>query len=222
MALARGWIAIALAVAVPAATARAEEPVAPPVPAPAPAPVAAQPAPYDGPPAQPAPAPQPVYPLGYTPWNGNPQPYGGAPTPVQLMAFEDGKKNPAIALLLEFVMAGVGSIYADHVQGALITWGGMLAGVVVLVVGIDHYHWQLDDGTAQMHPDNSGATALMVAGALTMFGFRIYGLVDSWQSANDFNRSLAKRLGLPVFSATVAPVPTDRGLAWGPALQLRF
>jgi hypothetical protein len=202
MASARGSIAVLLAVALSAAPALAQQPPAP----------------------QAAPPP-PVYPLGYTPWEGNQQSYGGAPTPVQLMAFEDGKKNPAVALLLEFVMAGVGSIYADHWQGALITWAGILGGVALVVVGASRYQWQLKEGSAsqaQMQPDNSGAVIVMVAGALTMFGFRIYGLVDSWQSTNDYNRGLAKRLGMPLFSATVAPAPTERGLAWGPALQFRF
>jgi hypothetical protein len=51
---------------------------------------------------------------------------------------------------------------------------------------------------------------------------RIYGLVDSWQSAASYNAALARRLGVPAWSGTVSPIKTDRGMAWGPALQLRF
>jgi hypothetical protein len=204
----RGSVAVLLAIALPAATARAQQTT------PAPAP------PYDAPDPWVAPAPP-----------GAPKPsygYGvaapGAPTPMQLVAFESQKKSPPLALVLElFVFPGIGSIYGDHVEGAFITWGGTAAGLVLVLVGVSKREETVyTPGGPRTTGDAATANGLIAAGCVALIASKVYGLVDSWRSTKAYNAALARRLGLPPLAATVAPVRTDRGLAWGPALQLRF
>lgn len=143
---------------------------------------------------------------------------------MQLMAYENQKKSPPLALVLEFFLfPGVGQIYADHVEGALITWAGIGGGLALVIVGVSQYQsdWDSSTGTTSSH-NNDSAGVLIVGGALVMVAARIYGLVDSWQAASNYNAALAKRIGVPAWSGVVAPIKTDHGLAWGPALQLRF
>jgi hypothetical protein len=139
---------------------------------------------------------------------------------MQVMAYENQKKTPALGLLLElFTLPGIGSLYGDHPQGALITWGGMIGGIVLAVAGAN----KLSEGDRINDESTRDTGGLMLTvGILSVIGFRVYGLVDSWQSCVSYNRELSKRLGLPPLMVNLAPVSTDRGLAWGPALQLRF
>ncbi len=128
------------------------------------------------------------------------------------MAYQDESKSPAVALMLElFLFPGVGSIYAGHPQGAFITWAGTIGGFVLLIEGIDHYD---DNRTNHTQPNT-----LIVAGVASLIGFRIFGLVDSWSSASDYNADLSHRLGLTL---NVAPLVTRQSVAWGPSLSLRF
>jgi hypothetical protein len=154
---------------------------------------------------------------------GNPPPsaYPGAPPgpdPRSLALYADEKKTPVVALLLELWIPGLGSVYAGHAAGALVTWGLTIGGVAMLVWGLeqnaDTYNPTL--GTSQ---HRSGGDGMIVAGALMMVGGRVYGLVDSWSSTNDYNDNLASGLGV---AFTIAPVRAGRQLAWGPALSLRF
>ena len=150
----------------------------------------------------------------------------GAPTPMQLMAYENQKKSAPLALVLEFFLfPGIGSLYADHAQGALLTWacsGGGLALVIVGVTRLPHDTYDPQTGTYVTTGSDDSAGPFIVAGVLAILAGRIYGLVDSWQSANAYNANLARRIGLPAMTGAIVPMRTDRGLAWGPALQLRF
>jgi hypothetical protein len=129
-----------------------------------------------------------------------------------------------LALVIEFFIPGVGSIYADHVAGALVTWGLTVGGIVLAFWWLGR---QIDTAEASNNgfsSDNGPHDLWAVYLAVGMIlGGRIYGLVDSYTSARDFNRRLRTRLGLPDYASLgVAPIRTDRTLSWGPALTFRF
>jgi hypothetical protein len=188
---------------------------------PAPAQAAPPPVPYAPPSAQ---APQPPPPPGgsapYPPAYAVPYGYPPPPPPA-VYYYEAQKKNEMLALVIEFFVPGVGSIYADHVAGAMVTWGLSIGGIVLAF-------WWLGkniDNQNDTFGDNNGprdAWAIYLAVGMILGG-RIYGLIDSYTSARDFNRQLRTRLGLPeLASLGVAPIRTDRTLSWGPALSFRF
>jgi hypothetical protein len=196
---------------------------------------------WDGNPPQ---AGAPVAPVGAAPYGaapyGNPpygsppygSPYGAAPygsaygssygvSPQAMMFYDNEKKNGAIALLLEFLVPGVGSVYADHGMGALITWGLMIGGVVVIVWDLESQIRTNPDGTTTTD-GNFDATPVLLGLGMILAG-RIYGFVDSYSSCTNYNRALAQRLGLPLGVAfNLAPIRLDQNVAWGPALSLRF
>jgi hypothetical protein len=173
------------------------------------------PAPYaPRPPPDPWAAPPPV---GAAPYPGGPPPYAYGPPPaLRLMAYENDKKNEAIALLLDLFIPGLGSIYAEHAVGALVTWGGMLGGVALIVVGAN----QSFGGDVSGRPDDG--VALILVGAAAAVGFRIYGIVDAYTSAKGYNARLAQSLGLSGVGLSVAPLRTPQGTALAPTLTLRF
>jgi len=182
---------------------------------------------WDGNPPQ---AAAPVAPIGGSPYGS--APYGGAPygsaygnsygvNPQAMMFYDNEKKNGAIALLLEFLVPGVGSVYADHGIGALITWGLMIGGVVVIVWDLESQITTNPDGTTTTN-GSFDATPVLLGVGMILAG-RIYGFVDSYSSCTNYNRALAQRLGLPVGVAfNLAPIRMDQNVAWGPALSLRF
>jgi len=192
----------------------------------------APPPPYAPPPGAPPPPPaQQWYPP--PPGYAYPPPYYGGPynlNPQSLFIYENQKKNPAIALVLEFVIPGVGSIYADHAAGAAITWGLAIGGFAVIIWGVK----RASDQQAQCEAANQAQgvyspcsshvdVAPILLGVLAILGGRIYGFVDAYTSAGDYNRALAQRLGLPgTVSLGVTPLRVGESLAYGPSLQLRF
>jgi TM2 domain-containing membrane protein YozV len=164
--------------------------------------------------------PPPGYPPpGYSPYGG-PYAYPAGPGGVAFQ-YEAQKKNELLALLVEFLIPGIGSIYADHVAGALITWGLTIGGVILAF-------WWVGQNVGQeatFGNSNNGRNdvwAIYVAvGAI--LGGRIFGLVDSYTSAKDYNQRLRQRLGLPEWASVgVVPIRTDRTVAWGPSLSFRF
>lgn len=203
-----GFVVISVVILAAPLVAHAQSGPAPAAPyAPPPDPWAAPP-PAGGPPAG-----------GPPPYGYGPPPYGYGPPPaLRLMAYENDKKNEAIALLLDVFIPGVGSIYADHAMGALVTWVGMIGGVALIVAGADRGIGS-DDATA--HSSNDGV-GLVLLGAAAIVGFRIYGVVDAYKSAKDYNARLAQSLGLSGVNLSLAPLRTPQGTALAPALTLRF
>ena len=182
-------------------------------------PSAAAPAPYALPPAYPPPAYPPAAQApdyGYAPL---PRPQ---PSPQQFALYQDNKKNPGVALLLELFIPGVGSIYADHAVGAAVTWALQIGGLLVAVWGIGQLRDPEAPESVMRRPNNDAAVSAIVAGFAIAVGGRIYGLVDSWSSASDYNSALAAQLGIADASFIIAPMRAGNGLAWGPALSLRF
>jgi hypothetical protein len=161
--------------------------------------------------APPAPQPYGAYGAPYAPYGS---PYPPPVNPQNWYLYEASKKSVAVSVILELFIPGVGSIYADHVIGAVITWGLTFAGLVVALSAFDE-----DQYGYPTTYDNDRFTL----GLLLVLGGRIYGIVDSVQSANDFNRGLAARLGLPATVAVgVTPLRDGTITAWGPSLAFRF
>jgi len=202
-----------LVVATPGARAQSNPdgyPTQPPPPGqPQPPPPMAQPYPnaYGAPPP---PQPYGAYGAPYAPY-GSPYPPAN---PQSWYLYEASKKSVAVSVLLELFIPGVGSIYSDHVIGAVITWGLSIAGIVIAL--------------SAFHEDQYGYPVTydsdrFTLGLLMVLGGRIYGIVDSVQSANEFNRGLAARLGLPATVAVgVMPLRDGTITAWGPSLAFRF
>src|SRR5689334_13734944 len=155
----------------------------------APLPVAAQGMGWDGKPVQPLPPAQGA-PYGYAPgYNINPQ---------TLFIYEEEKKSPGLALLLSFLLPGLGNIYADHAMGAVITWGLIIGGVSIVA-------WSINETNVQTGQEGNGGAFLL--GFFMALGGVVYSLVDSYSSAKDYNRELARRLGLPIVG--IAPIHTS-------------
>jgi TM2 domain-containing membrane protein YozV len=99
-------------------------------------------------------------------------PYGYAPAPYQQpyqqMPYQQGypmqvmPKNAGIALLISFFIPGVGSLYA----------GKTSTGVIILVGFIV-----------------SCVLTLVVIGILGVIGFWIWGMIDAYQAAQEWNRA---------------------------------
>jgi TM2 domain-containing membrane protein YozV len=199
-------------------------------------PTAAYPPAYPPPGAYPPPQsypPQGTYPPqgGYPQQGGYPPPggYPGYPVypanpysydPQALTIYQQEKKEVALALALEFVIPGVGSIYAGHARGAAITWGLTLGGFALILVWVADVSHSINDGTSSHEPNQ----ALLLGAMGLIMGGRIYGLYDAYASTTDYNRQLAARLGLPAaFSLGVTPIKSGHNqMAWGPSLSLRF
>lgn len=136
------------------------------------------------------------------------------------MEFEGQKKNLGLALAAECFVPGLGSIYADHVTGAIINWGFQVVGIGMMVWGMNHFVEQ--DANGDVEP-NQTAWSTMLGGMLVATGGRVYGLIDAYRSAKRYNQALAQRLGLPPgLSLGVGQVGTGEAQALGPRLGFRF
>ncbi len=144
---------------------------------------------------------------------------------MQLMMYESGKKTPGLALVLDIIFPGIGSIYADHAIGAAVTWGGMLGGFVLIGVGVNQQVHAFNQQNQSQSSDGTVSDAgvgLILVGALASIGFRIYGVVDAYSSAKDYNANLAKSLRLPEMNLSVVPLRTPQSTALAPTFTLRF
>ena len=160
--------------------------------------------------------PPPGYAPGFAPYPPPGPYYGNGQSPVLL--YEALKKSEWLAAAIELFIPGVGSIYADHVAGAIVTWATILTGTVLIFWWIRDLQTDQDGWTV-----GSGDPALLYLGLGLFLGGHIYGLVDAYTSARAFNRDLRARLGLPDWASLgVVPIHTDRALAWGPSLTFRF
>jgi hypothetical protein len=155
-----------------------------------------------------APAPSPAY--SYDPYQRQQQAY---------FLYESTRKNEGIAIVLEFLVPGVGSVYGNHVEGALVTWGCMVGGMVLMMYGLEQ-SWE-DDGYYNDGRHSGDGELAVLGGVALVVGGRIYGLYDSYASTKRYNRSLRQRLGIDYIS--VAPMKTPGGnTAWGAAVGVSF
>ena len=186
----------------------------------------------DAQPSTPAPttAPPSGYPPGTPPPNYPPPPpyaapyYPGvAPNQMAFFTYEAQRKNVGIALLLEFVVPGLGSVYGDHAVGALITWACFLAGIVLIVWGVSNIAGDSYAANGARNGDDTAVTIGVLGGVVLILGGRIYGFVDAYRSTDAFNRQLRMRLGLPPgFSMGLGGVGSGSALGFGPHVRFTF
>lgn len=131
------------------------------------------------------------------------------PDPAMGMAIYQGsKRSHGLSLLCEFFVPGLGSLYGEHLGGALITWALLAAGLGLLIygfAGIGSDPEGIGAGT-----DESPVRFGLLGGALLMGAGRVHGFVDAWRSTTRYNDGLRTRLGLPGY------------VSFGPRLRLRF
>jgi hypothetical protein len=180
-------LAAAMATVLPVAAARAQT-----------APAAAQPAP------------------AADPWNAGTLPPGLAPPaldPSAVAAYYLRKKEMFIGMGLQYLLPGMGQLYAEHAAGALVTWGCMAAGVGLVVWDIPRV------AEGQRH-----AGYALAGGIVSIAAGTIYGFVDVYHSVRRFNRELHQRYRLPAsLSLDLGGVPTPAGdVALGPRLAFAF
>lgn len=181
--------------------------------------------------AQPPPAtaipPVPPAPPAAVQWS---PPRSSLPTPAEAVAvYENEKKSHGVALLLEFIFPGVGSIYADNFFGAATTYMFLIGGVAMLLWGVSQYDGshghESPDATTEAPPHNNDMPVAAIAGGmLLMTGGRVYGFVNAWSSVNDHNEYLRERLGLDDrFAFGIAPlVATEEQVTAAPFVRFRF
>jgi hypothetical protein len=185
------------------------------------------PPPAEQAPAEQAPAPADPYASPPPPF-GTPPPYvapyaRSGPNPMTFLTYDAQRKSAGLAVLIEFFVPGLGSLYGDHAVGTLITWVLILAGIGMLVWGVTEFAGELDetDGTRDRH--TGAGTFGMSVGLVLMVGGRVYGLIDSYMATENFNRRLRLKLGLPV-EMSFGPVgggPSGQ-VGFGPRLHFTF
>jgi hypothetical protein len=141
--------------------------------------------------------------------------------------YESSKRNRGIALLIEWFIPGGGSIYGDHLRGAVTTWVLLAAGLVLLVYGVTGAG-AYDAQTGIDEPDNDDRVRFGVVGGLGLLLVgRTYGFIDAWRSTGRYNEHLRLRLGVPEqYSRDLHGPGGPRRLAgprtFGPQLAFRF
>lgn len=178
------------------------------------APAPAQPGPQPYAPGYPSPAYPAPFPGPYPYGPGYAYPY--APGYAPYARYESEKKSPLLGFGIEFLIPGLGSIYADHAWGAVITWGLMVGGVVVLLSGIETDRSANGDYETRFDEDQ------IVIGLLMILGGRIYGLVDSVVAARSYNEQLRQKLGI-ASHFSIEPIRLANGsVTAGPSLRMQF
>jgi hypothetical protein len=117
-------------------------------------------------------------------------------------AYQAGKRNEGVAVVMELFLPGLGSLYGGHWEGAATTWGLFVGGFVLLAWGAQNVGFADGEGS-----DEAGLA--IVAGVTVILGGRVYGLVDSYRATRRFNRRLAGSLGLR--GLVLGPVPMQAG-----------
>jgi len=106
---------------------------------------------------------------------------------------EDQSKSAVGAVALEILFPGLGSVYADDLRGALITWGLCAGGLAALAIGFSQLHFYGPDGPQPPPmPEKTSPLALplLIGGAAIAIYGRIYGLQNAADAAARHNASL--------------------------------
>lgn len=159
--------------------------------------------------AQPAPAPLPAADPWMVPPGQAPSYVAPPPDPAMSMAtYQNNKRSNGLSLLCEFLVPGLGSIYGEHLKGALITWALLATGVGLLIYGFAGIGSDLDG--RESGSDEAQVRFGLVGGLVLLGAGRVHGFVDAWRSTSRYNDGLRTRLGLPGH------------VSFGPRLRLRF
>lgn len=121
-----------------------------------------------------------------------------APAASELI-YADDSKSTAGAVVLELLLPGLGSVYAEDNRGALMTWALLAAGAAAVIVGVSQLHFYGPDGPEPPPmPEKTSPVALplIIGGvAVAVYG-RIYGLQNAANAADRYNTTLRTSLGL--------------------------
>ena len=147
--------------------------------------------------------------------------------PMAIAHYESSKRSRGIALLIEWFIPGGGSIYGDHLRGAVVTWAaaGRRRGAVG-VRRVRRRRVRRADGPYE--PDNDDRILFGVGGGLALLVVgRGHGFVNAWRSTGRYNQTLRLRLGVPEqYSRDLhgpgGPRRLAAGPAFGPRLAFRF
>jgi len=124
---------------------------------------------------------------------------------LPMAAYQSAKKRHGVALLCEFLLPGLGSLYADHPTGAVITWGVLATGLGLFVYGATGLrsggHGFAFEGANEPRPRYG-----MMGGLLIMTGGMVHGLTDAWRSTSRYNDRLRGQLGLPAHVSFESPL----------------
>jgi len=135
----------------------------------------------------------------------------GALDPEWYRLYEDLRKSPVTAGVLEYVCPFAGYVYAGDLRRGLmpnlLKFGGLF--LVVASVGCDD---QPPPGEADTNGCNDRQTQAMV-GALSFLVGYVWSIIDAYDTAKDHNRALLDRLSLQAVKR-----PGGTGLQ----LQVRF
>lgn len=121
-------------------------------------------------------------------------PFGGAPGWRLLEAqgrYDAEKKSPWRALGYEALVPGLGNIYAGEREDAVLTWSGMLVGLLFLVEGKAFACWSASSLQAC-----GGDSTKLAIGSVFLVGSRLFGLAGAPLNVERTNRALRARLGL--------------------------
>ncbi len=135
-------------------------------------------------------------------------PFAGQSLPVRaLYAYERDRKSPAGAAVLSLLWPGLGNLYAGHYAGILITWSLIIGGIALGTHGLN----------------TSGVSNEFYLGLALVTGGIVYSPIDAYLAADQYNRELGARLGLPPgFAIAPTPIQTEHGIAWAPGISVRF
>ena len=120
----------------------------------------------------------------------------GTLDPEWYKLYEDSKKSPATAGVLEYVCPFAGYLYAGDMRRGLVPNLLKFGGIFLVVASI---------GCSQDGPPIPGETeergcegreTLATIGALSVLTGFIWGTVDAYDTAKDYNRALLDRLSL--------------------------
>jgi hypothetical protein len=160
--------------------------------------------------AAPAVAPQTAAPMPQT--AAPPRPFVPTPEMAALIAYEREKKELLVALVMQWLVPGLGSLYAEHPAGAFTTWAALAAGIGVTV-------WNVD----RISRDEPYAAAGIAAGATVILAGLAYGFLDTYHATVGFNRRLRERYHVPEgITLDVGGIRTPEGIAFGPRIGFAF
>lgn len=142
--------------------------------------------------------------------------------PSSYFTYEAAKKSEGIALAVELLFPGVGSFYADHAVGALVTWGCLVGGFTLVLRGIEeNTASSLNNEFGSTSSSQPGDTSIRLGVGLILGG-RIYGFYDAYTSVSRWNRELRGRLGLEFVGLGIVPLSGPHRGVLAPTLGFRF
>jgi hypothetical protein len=143
------------------------------------------------------------------------------PPSAPALSIEAERKSPAAALAWELI-PGAGSLYADDVGGAVLTWALIAGGGAAMIWGLGQVTFP-DAAVSSDHKQGSPlAGPMLLGGMAAVVVGRVWGFVNAYRAAERYNTALGAQLGMGTdVSLTVAPF-ISANAEGGVALSGRF